>query len=266
MDESEKSFTFDNAQFNTLTTPTGLEIRISPNSFVDMNGVPVSTNIKLDVTEILTPVAMILRGKPTVSNGLPLESGGEFFIQAFSGNQRLRLAPGTSIGLKLPQSGYTQTGMSVFNGIKDNVTGVVNWQLNNNQGVRVIPADTLANGGTAAYVMFTDSIEWINCDRFINDPKISFTANAGNCPNRDSTVVFVHLTGRNSVLQLPLSGADYKSDFLIAANATIVAVCSNNGNFYSSVVTLSLQHGQSTTLDFKPTNYEALKTRLKQLR
>src|SRR5688572_19945863 len=101
LSSSNKTFSFQNTTPAELTTPTGLKIWIPANAFVNSGGAPVTNNITLQVKEILLPDAMILNRKPTMSNGLPLESGGEFYLRATSGNQELRLAPGVLINMEL---------------------------------------------------------------------------------------------------------------------------------------------------------------------
>jgi hypothetical protein len=124
----------------------------------------------------------------------------------------------------------------------------------------VSTGDTLRTGRGA--VLFSNKTEWINCDKFINQPLIRFSANAGNCPDINNTTVYVHLTGRNSVLKLPFVTNAFESDFMIEASATIIGICITNGNLSASFQKLNMKNGQSITLDFVPTTKQALKQRL----
>jgi hypothetical protein len=265
LSSSNKTFSFQNTNPVEVTTPTGLKISMPANAFVNSAGTPVTTNINLQVKEILLPDAMILNRKPTMSNGLPLESGGEFYLRATSGGQELRLAPGVLINMELPKLPYNKNGMKVFNGREDPVTKEVNWIPNNNTGVRVTPRDSVSVNDPVR-LMFSDSLGWINVDKFVNEPLINYTANPGNCPNIDSTALFVHLTGRNMILSIRSSNGVFFSDRLIQAQATLVALCVTNGRLYTSLVPVIMQNGQSATLHFAPMTDAELERRLKSLR
>lgn len=265
LSSSNKTFSFQNTSPAELTTPTGLTIRVPANAFVNSAGTPVTDNINLQVKEILLPDAMILNRKPTMSNRIPLESGGEFYLRATSGNQELQLAPGVLINMDLPRLPYSKDGMQVFNGIEDPVTKEVNWIPNNNTGVRVSPRDSLQVNQEISR-LFSDNLGWINCDKFVNDPRIGYGANPGNCPNLDSTVVYVHLTGRNMILALPRATGRFYSDWLIQAQATLVGLCVTEGRLYASIVPVTMQDGQSATLNFTAITDAELQRRLKSLR
>jgi hypothetical protein len=261
---SQKSFSFKNTGQVSLTTGTGLKISFPSNAFVKVsNGQPVNDDITLEVKEILRPDAMILNKMSTVADGLPLESGGEFYLHATSGNEELKLAAGVFVKMELPCIPYNVSGMKVFRGIENPATGEVNWQPNNNAGVWIMPADTLGNGNGS--ILFSDKIEWINCDKFINEPLIIYSAIEGNCPNIDSTDVYIHLTGRNSVLSLKRQNNIFSSARIIAAPATIVSTSFKNGQLYAAIHTVNMLQGQSVKLDFSPITLESLKARLAKL-
>jgi hypothetical protein len=236
-----------------LTTTQGTNLRFPANAFVTKAGVPVTGDVNIEVQEISDPMNMILANKPTVSNGVLLESGGEFYIRVTKGNEVLKLAPNAFVNVDINKN---LTGMSVFNGAPQ-ADGSVNWVQNTNTGNFVFP-DSL--GKTK---MFADSVEWINCDKFYNDPTISYSVLPGNCPLIDSTKIYLHLTGRNTVMSFPKNGI---SNQLIAAPATIVAICVKEGTLYTSVMSVVLQDGKSVTLQFSPSTEEALKKKLKDLR
>src|SRR5215217_9026855 len=61
-----------------FTAAKGTSINFPDNAFVTLNNASVTGTVTIEVKEILTPADMILNNTPTMSNGLPLESGGEF--------------------------------------------------------------------------------------------------------------------------------------------------------------------------------------------
>lgn len=250
-----KKMSANSSQWITFTTSKGTKISFPDNAFVNSSGSSVTGDVDIEVLEILSPMEMILNNKPSMSNGAPLQSGGEFFIRVTKNGQKLRLATNSFVELKLP-SNSTMNGMKVFNG-RPQEDGSVNWIENNNQGNFVFP-DSL--GKTS---MFADSVDWINCDKFYNDPVITYSVLPGNCPLIDSTKIYLHLTGRNTVMSFPKNGI---SDKLIASPATIVAICVKEGKLYTSVMPVILENGKSVTLQFEPSSEEALKRKLQTLR
>src|SRR5438477_9204517 len=78
----------------SLETKRGTKFIFEPNSFVNSAGQPVTGTIFFEVREILTPVDLILSRTLPMSNGEPLESGGEFMIKPRTqSGEPLKLAP-----------------------------------------------------------------------------------------------------------------------------------------------------------------------------
>lgn len=206
---------------------------------------------------------MILNNMPTVSDGKLLESGGEFQITVAQNNSPLKLAPGQFIKISIPNTGRNLQGMQVFKGVPDSA-GEVNWKLNTNPGNFVVQDSTLfANSN-----LFSDDVNWINVDKFVNEPTVAFSVYPGNFPSGDSTNVFVHLTGRNTVVKMNwLQGQSYfKSDMLLAVPSTIIGLSTKNGEMYASITSVDVRGGASVTMNFLPYTEKQLKDRLSKLR
>lgn len=140
---SEKTFSVNNHTELLLKTPTGLKVHIPAYAFVNSLGQTINDNIIITVKEYLKPDAMILYNKPSSAGGRPLESGGEFFIGAMRGTEKLKLVPGIFIQLDLPKIGVKLSGMRVFNGVVNpSQPDNVDWVLNNNSGSIVAPIDS----------------------------------------------------------------------------------------------------------------------------
>lgn len=248
-------FTANSASVINLSTLKGHKVFFNPNSFVTLSGQPVTGNVDIEVKELTTPAEMILSDRPTVSNGRILESGGEFHIRATSNGQELRLAPGAFVRIDLPASSGNMQGMQVFNG-RVTPDSSINWVLNTN-GNNVVRADTFGINPA----LFADSLQWLNVDKFMNQPQITFTVKPGNCPDIDSTRTFIHLTGRRSIVRY----SSDMSDKLIAAPATVVSICVRNGILYASIFPVNMQNGGSATLNFLPISVDVLELKLKAL-
>ena len=256
-------FTVNAANSGVVTGSKGVKLHLPANSFVTQAGVPVSGNVNVSVKEIYTPMEMILNNMPTTSDGRLLESGGEFQIMVSQNNTPLKLAPGNFIKIGIPNIGRDMQGMQVFNGVTD-VDGKVNWVVNASPGNFVVGDSTLFSNTN----LFSSEINWINCDKFINEPTVEFSVYPGNAPSGDSTNVFVHLTGRNSVVKMNWErGLNYfKSNMLLAVPSTIVGISAKNGGLFASISSVNIQNGGSVTMNFVPYTEEQLKARLSQLR
>jgi hypothetical protein len=255
--------TVNNATGGVTTTVSGVKIHFPANGFVTESGSPVTGNADVSVKEILTIKDMILNNMPTTSGGLPLESGGEFNIKVSQNSQPLKLAAGKFLKIEIPKTpGILANTMQVFNG-KSNADGSVDWAPNTNPGNFVVGDSTLFT----SYSLFCDSINWINCDKFINEPTVSFTVYPANAPSNDSTNCFVHLTGRNTLVKMNWTRglSYYNSDRLLPVPSTIVGISVKNGLLYASFTPVTVRHQQSVTMNFTAYSEAQLKERLAML-
>jgi len=258
---ASQSFTASSSNTISLQGAKGSRFIFPANAFVTQSGQPVTGNVAIEVKEILKPIDMILSNMPTVSDGRPLESGGQFFIRATKNNEELKLAPGKQVQVVVRNANaQAMQGMQVFNGV-ETANGSVNWQLNTNQANVVRPDST----GSTLYTMFSDQINWLNIDKFYNEPQITYTVNVANTPDINETVVYVHLTGRNTAFGFPRTAAGFTSDYLIAAQATLVAICVKDEKLYYAMTPVTLQHGGTTNMQLVETTEENLKARLATL-
>ena len=261
--QDQQLFTINASNGNTVSASKGTKLYLPPNGFVTRDGRPVSGNIKVAIKEIYTPMEMILNNMPTTSNGRLLESGGEFQITATQNTDTLQLAPGTFIKITIPDLGRNMQGMQVFNGVA-NPAGTIDWIPNTTLGNVVVRDSTLFSNTN----LFCDDINWINCDKFVNEPTVEFTVFPGNAPSGDSTNVFVHLSGRNTVVKMNWTqGLSYfKSNMLLAVPSTIVGISTKNGQLFASIASANVQHGESVTMNFAAYTEKELKDRLSKLR
>jgi hypothetical protein len=220
-------------------------------------------SINIEIIEIFTPYDMIMNNKPTMSDGKPLLSGGEFHIKASLKGKEIKLDVGKY--LRIEADGIdVSSGMSVFNGTTIS-NGTVNWTLNTNQSNRVRPRDSV--GLNKGYDLFCDSLKWINCDRFINEQLIKCSFTPVNCPSVDSTAIFIHLTGRNSILRVSeFDNTNFYSSRLIATPATAVGICYKNNKLYAAITQVFLSDNLVTPLSFVEINEDDLKNKLKALK
>jgi hypothetical protein len=256
-------FSHNAATAKVITTSRGAKVHIPTNGFETQDGRPVTGNVTISVKEIYTPGEMILNNMPTTASGRLLESAGEFEIKVSQNNNPLKLSAGSFIQIDIPRTVQDLQGMQVFNGTP-NADGNIEWAVNTSPG-NVVVRDSLLFSDAK---LFADDINWINCDKFINDPTVEFSAFPGNAPGSDSTNVFVHLTGRNTVVKMNWTqGLNYfKADKLLAVPSTIVGISAKNGLLYASIIPVTVTQGSSITMNFLPYTEKELKDKLAKLR
>jgi hypothetical protein len=261
-------FVVNSSKNISLKTKGGSIITFEKNSFVDSLNQPVPGDVNIEVKEILTPAEMIYNQVYPVSDGKLLESGGQFYIHPKKNSKSLKLAPGKQVQIMLPNLGISMGGMRVFNGRPTNSgTGSsVNWKINNNPG-NVVAFDSLNFSGLGALSpkkLFSDSIEWVNCDKFVYDQKISYLFIYPNPSEFDEIAVFVVFNGRNALASLGLltNTSMISSNYLVSRPATIVALARKGKKLFASINSTTLVNGGSTTLNFIEYSAVALKAKL----
>lgn len=113
-----QTFTIDNSIDNLITGASGTIIRISRNTFVDIDGKAITGKVEVKLIEALTPIDRVLGNLTTTFENKPLETGGMIFLDALSGSKQLSIANGKNILIKMPTDSAL-TSMSVFEGQKD---------------------------------------------------------------------------------------------------------------------------------------------------
>jgi len=257
-------FTVNAINGGAFKSNNGAVLHVMANSFVDQAGQSVTGTLEIQFKEIYEAYDMILNNKVTMSDGLPLVSGGEFYIDATLQGKELRLAPGKILEIDLPPSAVNLDQMQVFNGQTDNM-GNINWKPNPDPNNTVARRDS---GMTLNYNIYFDTATqfWLNCDQFEIPPFASYTVMPGNCPDIDSTMVFVDFTGKNAAVTMYRGNNVFSNAHLMADQATIIALCYKNNRFYSSFITTTLADNQSSTLNFSETTEAEFKNRIKALK
>lgn len=172
-----QNFTVTAGVSQTITGAKGTMITFNPQSFKDNSGAIITSgNIRIELTEALTPGQMIMNRVSTVTdaNNL-LQSGGCINIVATL-NQQPVLAGNYKISFKQPAANAQP--MTLFNGIVSTGqnTGAVIWSndtsntvsgttnINNTQGPDSV-------GGFSYYVFDScTDFNWVNCDYFYSSP------------------------------------------------------------------------------------------------
>jgi hypothetical protein len=143
----------------------GTRCLLGANIFEKLDGSAVTGPVTVIIKEARTFAEMIAFGLGTVTADKLLATGGMVQISARQGTDPLRLKAGKTIEIKMPTPflpDYKGFAGSASGNIENPVTWTENpaWQVRN---------DTLQGGGSGINIQI-DSIGWINCDRFYNEP------------------------------------------------------------------------------------------------
>ncbi|MCB2379020.1 hypothetical protein LGH70_15570 [Hymenobacter sp. BT635] len=227
-----------NNQYNVIRTPKGGVIAFNDNSFEFKDGqaLPATAQLEVRYREIYDKADMILSGTPTVSNGQPIESAGEFYIKAFSNGKELRQKKNKSIFINTPvRRGQTLPGMQIFFGTTA-ADGSFNWLLPSASDTQSrVWTSTAIDSAFYNLTVANDTLGWINCDRFLNlSPltKVEVTV-AGALPS--NTLVYLVFRNRNAVMSArfdPAAKTFTASNMPEQEPLSVLVIQEANGKYY----------------------------------
>lgn len=197
-----------------LTGPKGTRIFFYPYALKNSLGEPVDFPFEYELLEIYTMKDMLLHRKFPVSDGQILKSGGEIYFKLYKDGKEVKIKdPGFPIQINMPSSENTDTGMIRFMA-KGELNDTLNWQpmgdliavsqKQTNQCIEFInqtcytyPLQIFKD----SYLALGTSFDWINCDRFLLEPKenlvkIKFTSEF----KPDEILLFLCFPEINSVI------------------------------------------------------------------
>jgi hypothetical protein len=199
-----QNFTVDAGVGGTFTTAAGSKITFPPNSLLAPNGQPVAGTVNVEFKEINRKVDFVLSNKGTISDGLPLESGGSWMLNANQGGQQLRINPAAKVQLNIKRDTAVQGEMLLFNAApgNNNNANPINWGRPRQQPI--VPLAT----PFSSYFCGLDSVGWGNADRFMSNPVYAQNTKviaAGGTDLTSFSAMFIY-KGRKIVWPLQKSG------------------------------------------------------------
>ncbi len=205
-----QTFTFNASNRAVFTSAIGNKITVPVGSFLLPNGnaLPANAPVKIEFREIETKANMVLSATPTISNGRPLESAGEYYLKATANGIRLRMNRNGRVYIQTTSRPNVtrNNAMQLFFG--QNTPQGFNW-LPQSQGdvvssvvARQDSMITPSNNFNYLLTLNNDSLGWVNCDAYVNinpNTTVSVSANGPNITT-DNTTIYLVFTNRNSVL------------------------------------------------------------------
>ncbi len=239
LDGAAQTFTVNEDAGQTITGSKGTVVTISPNSFQTLSGGAVTGNITVKLVEIFDKKDMIMMNAATMGRWWdgsmkPLVSGGEFRITATQNGQALKLAPGMQFQANVPAAGGVDPNMGLFYGENGSNPDTLVWT----------PADSaLFIGQGNQYTFWSDSMNWVNCDYFYNNPNpqtvVQVTPPAGF--DNSNLLLFISFDGINTIASMyHFAGGNFTTapsyTLPIGMNVHFVAIAMINGNPHVAIV------------------------------
>ncbi len=200
-----QNFTVDAGAGGVINTAGGTRITFPPNVLLTANGQPVTGTVNVEFKEIIDKADFVLSNKPTISDGLPLESGGTWLLEVKQNGQPLRIRagnPAEGVRLNIKRDSAQQGNMQLFNATPKTNTNAVNW------GPPRRPIIPLATP-FANYFCNLDSVGWGNADVFMTNPDYAInttvTANKRTTDLSNFSGMFIY-KGRKTVWPLQKDG------------------------------------------------------------
>lgn len=250
-DNASQSFTINEDAGQTITGAQGTTIQFMPNSFVTLAGAPVTGNIQIQLVEIFSKKDMILMNAATMGRAFdgtlkPLISGGEMKVTATQGGQKLKLAPGMGYQTSMPITTTFDPNMTLFYGEGGENPDTLVW----NQ------VDSAQFQGTGnSYSFWSDSINWINCDYFMNStaPQTVVKVTPPSGFNNTNMLLFMSFDGINSISNLyNFTGGNFTSapsyTLPIGMPVHFVAIAMIGGNPHAAIVSATLTNNHVEVL------------------
>ncbi len=207
----------------TIVTKHETIIDIPANGFIDpATGTGVTGVIDVDIIELRSPGEILLMGIQTESHGNLLQSGGEFHLSVRQNGKKLDLAPGQQVRFRVVESS-PEARMELWyaKDVQIDPSGnmVTTWDEadddpNTWDNVRVsewtVTLDSTGGGNNVisgfGYDCWSDSLNWINIDLFMNLAEDEITDACVALPDsfgNTNSVVYLIFDDFNGVINLP---------------------------------------------------------------
>ena len=266
-----KTVTLDATAGGSFYGNSGTRYVFPPSSFMDGAGNTITGNVQISVTEYLQKGDMIFSKMLTVSNGVPLLSGGEFNISAVQGSTKLFMRPFYGFTANMPQSGTPTPGMSLFTGIPSTDTTVttINWANKVDSNAWHSIGGCVYNGDTISII--SDSLHECNADQFMTSPNYQTFTVSTYIPGvaiSSSTVVNAYALYDNYKGEWPLLGGSsgvFSVDHVPNIPVHFAVFTIVNNKFYAAVFPATPATGQNYTVTLAEVDPTTFKNQLNAL-
>jgi hypothetical protein len=269
-----ETFTVDATSGGSFISQKGTKVTFKPGSLINASGTPVSGNVTVEFKDIYDKSDMLFADMPTVmGNGMPLKSGGEFFIRIRQDGQDLTAKKENAIVVEQPlmeKDSIPDKDMKPFIwNAKGGAGGGAGWR----------PSTDSFGFSAGSYVMglyeFGSPVgdgTWCNSDNpnyFSSYPQTVLTIDPSINPADYNMDVFLVFNNINSMVHVykDFSGTDnYPYNYApVGLQATVVAVGSKDGFIYSSFTPITISANQTVSVSLSKTSKADFKNSLTAL-
>lgn len=265
-----QTFTINAVTGGSFTTPQRTVVTIPANAFQTQAGGAVTGNVLIQFKDIYKKSDMLLSDKTTpYFTGIPMKSGGEFFIKAMQANVPVIMATGKKISVSQPisQTGVLDTAMAAMQ-IKDTASST--------QPVWVLsPTDSINQYLTNymySFYSFTsplDTRKWSNsddCSFFSTYTQTTLTMHSTDIVSDYNTEIYLFFTGVNSTVHVYSYGNNFPYSYApVGLQCTAIAIGVKNGKLYSSFTPITITNNLTVNFTLSETTTADFKTRLNTL-
>jgi hypothetical protein len=264
---ASQSFSINMAAGGVANGAGGIKLRIPSDAFVKLDGSAVTGAVDVSIKEAITFADMISYGLGTITDNSLLATGGMVQISARQGSDVLKLKTGKRIGITFPA-----TFSPSFKAFAGSETGIVENPVKWTENPLWITTPDTLQGNLVTNIQI-DSIGWINCDRFYNEPNptniyLKLPDGYGN----SNTSCFIIFKAEKVMAGLPGDAANKRfwqgSSYKVPGGklVTLVAVSKKDNKNYFASTTVTITPDMTVTLtSMEEVNDATLKTRLNSL-
>lgn len=189
-----------------FTTDKGTKIKVPSNCLLDNNNTLVTGEVMLSFVEMYDRGNMVITNKPLMGkneNGdlLPLITGGQFNIEVYKNNQKLK--PGCPFYVNIPAglTGGLDSDMKLWFGNIDE-EGDLTWEEVTGEGNQGKRAGITPNSDYATYDIWSNEFGWTNVDRFAGepDPKAQIKVTVPAAYNHTNSAVYLSYENERNLL------------------------------------------------------------------
>lgn len=271
-DNSLASIT-QNAQFDaedgiSFTSDAGTSLYI-PANCLTLNGDMVTGEVNLEFIEFYERASMVSSNKPLMGvkpNGdkAALQTGGQFFVQAYQNGTPLEMNCFSSLNVPGDLTNGVENDMTLWAGIM-NENGDLEWNENDPDDGAGEQGGVFAEGNSY-YVSF-DDFGWTNVDRFWGDPRPKTTLQVEVPAGFDSenSVVYLSYDGEPNLLakldvfddQAHIFSEHY-GQIPIGLEMHIIFITEDNGQYRYTTQGVTVQANDLYTIDIDETTTGSL--------
>jgi hypothetical protein len=265
--EATKSYTINASSGGSFTTEKGTKVTIPANCFVNDGNQIITGDVTVHFKDITTKSEMLFSDMGTVfHDGTPLVSGGEFFIQAETGDTALQIAAGAKIDIEQPLIGQADTAMLPMILPQDSAQVAQGWIVNQNNNVTVSGSSYIFSLYQFGYPLSAGT--WCNSDNPYYFSAYTQTSLTVHCNKNYYPDVFLLFHDENSMIHVYnfSAGDDWVYDYApIGKQCTVVVLGYINGKLAASFTPVSITANMNLTAELAEMSEEDFQARVKAL-